>query len=137
MPTCPSCGHSWSTVRRIAFEPTDTTGLSDKALMALYHRTAPVLDCAFVVRHHPELASLVPDHPTPADARRLFDAARTIGRTPATEDQFWSAVRAYTARKRRAFEADPPPGAVVSVMSFEIWRDRAHVWPLLGDTLFS
>lgn len=54
----------------------ETAGLTLTAMIALYHRTAPAQDVAFIVRQFPELALQMPARPSKADASRAFQYAR-------------------------------------------------------------
>lgn len=92
---CSCCGQTLKAKRQPApIAPAATADMSDKQLFAYYKRTAPALDCAFIVAREPRIASMVPDQPTAKDATRMAEAFRMLrsDEHKPNEVEFWHHV---------------------------------------------
>ena len=134
MPTCSSCGHSWSSRSRVL--PTHPgPDASDTKLRAYYKATAPRDDIAFVLRLRPDLAIVMPDRPTRADARRVFDRARVDPNRPQPDERaFWSAIRRYTRARLVTLRLTNTAKQAERLLRLE--RQTAGTWPPVGVKLF-
>ena len=120
MPTCPSCGHTWTAPKRTRSTPeapatADTAVMTTEQLYAFYKRTSHIGDVAFFAEHCGDaairnqaivlLGEAEQGLPKPETLRRLTRLQESwrlvrLGWLPANEDRFWRAVRRLGARER-------------------------------------